>query len=270
MPDSAPETGLDQFRQFIYSSYSETHFIYSDDAASAGKGRALSIETLLGKTLPADKTAPILDFGCGDGQLLSVAQKLGYSNLSGVDLSKGLLEKAARRTSAKLHHGPGLDFLKSSADARFEVIIAYDVFEHLTRPELLAICREVSRTLKAGGRLILHVPNGASPFCGRDLWGDITHERAYTQSSLAQVLLPLGFKDIEAMEEGPVPHGVKSAVRAVLWGFFRGVMVLLLAAETGRLRGHILTSNMCVTAQKGAMINPEDKAASGARKPATR
>ena len=105
MVDTAPETSLDQFRQFIYSSYSETHFIYAGDVTSEGIGRSLSIETLLGKTLPVDKTAPILDFGCGAGQVLSIAQKLGYSNLIGVDLSKGLAEKAARRSSAKLHTG---------------------------------------------------------------------------------------------------------------------------------------------------------------------
>jgi len=51
-------------------------------------------------TLPSNRTAPILDFGCGDGLLLAVAQSLGYSDLTGVDLSEALLQTAAKRSSA--------------------------------------------------------------------------------------------------------------------------------------------------------------------------
>jgi 2-polyprenyl-3-methyl-5-hydroxy-6-metoxy-1,4-benzoquinol methylase len=71
-----------------------------------------------------------LDFCCGDGLLLAVAQSLGYSDLTGVDLSEALLQKAAKRSN----HADGLEFLKSSSDGAFEAIIAFDIFEHLTRP----------------------------------------------------------------------------------------------------------------------------------------
>lgn len=251
MSAEAPDTAsLDAFKQFIYRSYVQTNPVFAKRAPRGGAGRWLQIETFLRKSLPADKKSSLLDFGCGDGLLLSVAQELGYGNLAGVDFSSALLERAALRTTAKLHCANGLDFLKSCADNAFDAITAFDVLAKLTRPELLEICREIHRTLKPGGRLLIFVPNGDSPYCGVIVWGDLTHERPHTRSSLEQILIPLGFQDIRAMEAAPVPHGLKSAIRAFLWYCFRAVSVLRLAAETGYFHDRLLTMNIFVTARK--------------------
>lgn len=243
---------LAEFRNFVYDSYTATHKHFSKKEQGVSVGRALQLEALLRKGLPPDRQAPILDFGCGDGVTLSVAEKLGYSRLYGVDLCQALLERASGRTSATLSHGLGLDYLKSCADGAFEAILAFDVFEHLTRPELLATCREIARTLKPGGRLLIHVPNGASPYCGGILWGDVTHERPYTKTALAAVLLPLGFDKIEASEVTPVPHGIFSFIRAALWQVFRTGMVIRVAVETGAYKDLLFTINMFVTARKAS------------------
>jgi len=249
--DAPNAPSLDEFKQFIYGSYTRTHAVFAEHkAATEGIGRALQTEALLRKALPPDKSARILDFGCGDGLLLSVAQKLGYCDLAGVDYSKVLIERAAGRTSAKLHCGSGLDYLRTCPDDAFGVIVSFDVFSKLTRPELLEICREIHRALKPGGRLLLLVPNGDAPYSGMIVWGDLTHERPHTQSSLEQILTPLGFDDIRAMEVRPVRHGLKSTIRAILWLCFRAMSVLRLAAETGYYRNRLLTINIFVTARK--------------------
>lgn len=248
----AEEAELEGFKAFVYGSYHRTHKGYGDAIEHVPEGRAQVLRHLLSPALPADTSASILDYGCGDGQVLAVIQGLGYTNLFGVDLSEALLATAARRTRASLRHSDGLDYLSSTADATFDVILAFDVLEHLTRPQLLRTCREMVRALKPGGRLLLCVPNGGSPLHLPVLWGDITHERPYTEASLTQVLAPLGFERIEASEIAPVPHGWKSALRAVLWQVVRAGMVLVLAVETGNARGHILTSNLFLTARKSA------------------
>ena len=255
-PNTNPTAnGLSQFRQFIYDNYDKTHGIFSDETESAWERRFQGHISELRLTLPSNRTAPILDFACGDGLLLAVAQSLGYSDLTGVDLSEALLQTAAKRSSAKLNHADGLEFLKANPDGAFEAIIAFDIFEHLTRPELLEVGREIARTLKPGGRLILRVPNGASPFSGNLLWSDLTHERPFTKMSCAQLLRPLGFEHIEALEIGPVEvHGLKSGIQAALWHFFRAMTVLRIAAESGQLRGHILTVNLHIIAHKAAAL----------------
>ncbi len=241
---------LAEFRQFIYQSYAKSNPNYANLDPGETEGRAAPMEPLLRKGLPPDKAARILDFGCGDGVLLSTAEKLGYSNLFGVDLSQALLDRAASITSAKLQLGDGLDYLNACPDGAFDAIAAFDVFEHLTRPELLDTCRAIVRALKPGGRLLVRTPNGSSPYHGDFLWGDPTHERAYTKSSLAMVLSPLGFEDIVAMEVAPVPYGLKSTIRAILWKLIRAATVARLVIETGIVEPRVLTANIFVTARK--------------------
>lgn len=244
------EAELEQFKAFVYGSYHLTHETYGEAIERVPEGRAQVLRHLLSSALPADKSASILDYGCGDGQVLAVMQDLGYSKLFGVDLSEALLDVAARRTRAELRTADGLEYLSTTADATFDAILAFDVFEHLTRPQLLRTCREAIRILKPGGSLLLCVPNGASPLHLGVLWGDITHERAFTESSLRQVLAPLGFEKIEASEIAPVPHGWKSGLRAVLWKILRTLMVFVIAVESGNVGGHILTANLFLKARK--------------------
>lgn len=250
LPPAKVETDIAAFRKYIYGQYEKTHQVYSDALISDAKGRRAQIRRLLYRHLPTNRQSRIVDFGCGDGLLLSVAAELGYTDLHGVDVSKGLVEVARARVSAKIDYGDGFEYLQKLADNSVNVIVAFDVLEHFTRPELLNWCKDVSRVLAAKGLLLVHVPNGASPFSGSIRWGDITHELAFTSHSLEQVLRPLGFSGCDAWEDVPVIRGVKSLARASLWQVVRIFWVALLAIETGVIRGHILTMNFFFTANK--------------------
>jgi 2-polyprenyl-3-methyl-5-hydroxy-6-metoxy-1,4-benzoquinol methylase len=248
--DRIDNSELARFREFIYGSYQTTHHVYSDTTVANSEGRRTQIRSLLSRGLPANRHSRILDFGCGDGLLLSVAEELGYANLCGIDLVKGLVVIAQARTKASIDHGNGLEYLKKTADLSFDVVIAFDVIEHLTRPELLEWSEQISRVLARGGRLLIHVPNGGSPHCGRVRWGDLTHELAFTPNSLEQLLRPFGFRNFSAWEDAPVAHGVKSTIRAILWKVIRALIVARLAVETGAIRGHVLTINLFFAADK--------------------
>jgi 2-polyprenyl-3-methyl-5-hydroxy-6-metoxy-1,4-benzoquinol methylase len=250
MSDGADVNDLDRFREFIYGSYELTHHVYSDQTIAATPGRLAQIREVLSRQLPENRQAKILDFGCGDGLLLSIAEQLGYSNLYGVDVAAGLVKIAQSRTKASIEFCNGLEYLKRAADQSLDVIIAFDVIEHFTRPELLEWSRQVFRVLRPNGRLLVHVPNGASPYYGKIRWGDLTHELAYTPTSLEQLLKPLGFHRFSAWEDAPVAHGLKSTIRAVLWKIVRAWDVFRLAIETGATRGHVLTINFFMAADK--------------------
>ncbi|MCI0598968.1 MAG: class I SAM-dependent methyltransferase [Beijerinckiaceae bacterium] len=90
---------LAQFKQLMYDNYDQTHCNYSDHGESVWEARFRGHVSVLRSMLPPNKTAPILDLGCGDGLLLAVAQSLGYTDLSGVELSDTLMTPAARRSS---------------------------------------------------------------------------------------------------------------------------------------------------------------------------
>jgi hypothetical protein len=94
------------------------------------------------------------------------------------------------------------------------------------------------------------VPNGASPFAGVSRYGDFTHELAFTPESITQLLLASGFRSVACYEDAPVVHGIKSALRALLWRVLRQAMLAWLAIETGARAPAVLSQNMLAVAVK--------------------
>jgi hypothetical protein len=106
------------------------------------------------------------------------------------------------------------------------------------------------RILKPGGRWLIHVPNGASPFSGAALYNDFTHELAFTVESMTQLMLSSGFSGVEFYEDTPVVHGLKSWVRLVLWKLIRQALRFYLTVETGAANQPVLTQNFITVAVK--------------------
>jgi len=130
-------------------------------------------------------------------------------------------------------------------------VIAFDLLEHFSKTEVVRFGEQVCRVLKAGGKWLLHVPNGESPFAGRMRYWDFTHELAFTAESLSQLLLSCGFRSVSCFEDSPVPHGVKSAVRWLLWKMIRGILRAYIAVESGDAgKRCIFTQNLVAVAVK--------------------
>ena len=126
-----------------------------------------------------------------------------------------------------------METLRSLPDGSQDMVIAFDVVEHFTKDELVPFVDDVYRVLRKGGKWLIHCPNGESPFGMRMLFGDFTHELAFTRTSIAQILLASGFSGVQSYEDKPVVHGAKSLVRRCLWETFRLLLRLYLATETG-------------------------------------
>lgn len=240
------------YRTRIYTHYVQARTQALAPETLAGLApRAPYLRRLVRAQFPADKHAAVLDLGCGHGALLYFAHEAGYTNLRGVDGSPQQVAAARRLGIAGVAEGDLRDALAAQADASLDVVVAFDVIEHFTRDELLPFVDQVQRVLKPGGRWIIHVPNGESPFGGRMRYWDLTHELAFTRTSLGQLLLSSGFADVRCFEDAPVVHGAKSALRWLLWKGFRGMLRLYIAAETGDAGGaHIFSQNLLAVARK--------------------
>jgi hypothetical protein len=129
-------------------------------------------------------------------------------------------------------------------------VVAFDVIEHLHKDELIDVVDEVRRVLKAGGRWIIHVPNGASPFGGISRYGDLTHELSFTPESITQLLFASGFRSVACFEDAPIAHGMKSTLRLVLWKLLRQALLFWLMVETGVRAPTVLSQNMLAVAVK--------------------
>lgn len=199
---------------------------------------------------PPSRDATILEVGCGYGALLHVARAAGYTNLSGIDGSPEQVAAAATLGIAGVREGDLLTALADLPAESHDAIVAFDVIEHLTKDELVGFTDQVLRVLKPGGRWIIHVPNAASPFFGAVRYGDLTHELAFTSESLAQLVLASGFREVQSYEDRPIPHGLKSWGRAVLWRLLRRLLGFYLMVEVGAANQPILTQNLLAVALK--------------------
>ena len=201
--------------------------------------------------MPPNRDAAILDIGCGHGAILYALQQAGYRNARGVDGSAEQVHAAARLGIQGVEQGDLMQTLREATDASLDVVIAFDVIEHFTKAELIPLVDEVQRVLKPGGRWVIHVPNGESPFGNRVRFGDYTHEQAFTRTSLGQLLVASGFASVEAYEDRPIPHGFISTVRATLWQFIRAALLFYIAVETGSFdRRAVFSQNLLAVAWK--------------------
>lgn len=243
----------DDYRQRIYAKYVSSRaneIPLSNLNGLAGRLHVLDVQ--IRRHVPQDKLATILDLGCGHGAILHGLRLAGYKNLHGVDGSKEQIELARCLGIPGVKHGDIMKTLAITPDSTIDCILTYDVIEHLTKIELLGLVDDVRRVLSSGGRWIIHAPNGESPFVGRILYGDLTHELAFTRGSLTHLLLSSGFTKVDCFEDRPVVLGVKSSIRAVLWQLIRLFLISYIAIETGGLdRRGIFSQNLTAVAIRG-------------------
>lgn len=236
------------FREEAYAAYGAPVSSARDDRTQAEPHYA---RRLIRRHFPSHRTARIIDLGCGDGTLLALAAREGYVNCAGTDLSPEQVRAARLRGLREICHENALTFIDRIPDGTVDVVVTMDVLEHLTRDEALRLAKGIQRVLRPSGRWLIHVPNGTSPLHGRIRYGDLTHETAYTTSSLAQLLRLAGFREFAFHEDTPVAHGLKSALRALAWRVARTAVRAFLAVETGNSgRGEVFSQNLLAIATK--------------------
>jgi predicted TPR repeat methyltransferase len=135
----------------LYDSWAET---YDADLIGTGYLHTPIITGLVCRHV-LRKGAAILDAGVGTGNTGAVLNLLGYNNLTGLDMSEGMLEKArARECYADLRKGilgEPLDFL----DRSFDAIISTGTFTLGHAPA--HAFDELARVLEKDGHLIFTV-----------------------------------------------------------------------------------------------------------------
>lgn len=213
------------------------------------KSRKHYINRVIKYFFPKDRNSRILDIGCGSGAFLYFAHEAGYRNISGIDASEQQV-MVANEVGLKIAIGDIFTGLKGEKTDSIDCIIAFDVLEHFKKNEVVDFADEVHRVLKKGGRWIIHVPNAESIFFGKILYGDFSHEIAFTENSLKQLLAMTGFSNISIYEDYPVVHGLKSFVRFLLWKIIRSILKFYIVIESGHAGKGIYTQNLFVLAVK--------------------
>jgi len=191
------------------------------------------LQRLLAPHLPVQRLGA-LDLGAGQGELVEALQRLGFTESTGVELSPSQVQLAQGHGCQAVRLGEGGMALAELPDASLDVVVCFDVFEHLSHDTCARWFAQIGRVLRPGGRLIGHVPNGLSPFAGSVYWGDLTHLWCPVPESMQVFCRSSGLVWLGAYENIGSSPGLKGRLRALAWRGVRAVMAVASTVETGR------------------------------------
>jgi SAM-dependent methyltransferase len=237
----------------LYKNYASIFSQYNNDQSNEDANQeALVFEYYFRGWLPERADSAICDLGCGDGGLLRLLAARGYRELTGVDVSPEQLGRA-RGTAARLIRGDALEHL-DGAPGRYDLLIARDLVEHLSKDELLRFLALARAALRPGGRLVVQTPNGDSPLAGSVRYGDLTHELCLTPELARRLLAHAGFQGFEAREAGPIPSGYSpiSTARYALWKAARALIQFYNLIELGNRGSGVFTRVFLLSASRPA------------------
>ena len=199
--------------------------------------------------LPRNKSASILDIGCGSGGFIHYLRSSGYRNSSGIDISGAQISVAER---LGISGGSQGDFrsARESSPSGYDAVFARDVIEHFSKDEVLDILSLIYGSLLPGGVCIIKTANAESPFWPRYRFGDFTHESSFTRTSIETILRLTGFQEVASCPVPPISgYSWRSAIRSLLWKGVRSVWRICLLIENGDAEG-IFTGNFITVASK--------------------
>ena len=245
---------LADLRGRLYESYASQHA-----GTGSGEAAALVYRRDIRPLLPPPAAGPVVDIGCGRGDLVRLLQVDSY-DAEGIDVSPEQTALAQAAGVTRVRQG---DFraILAAHPAHYAAITATDLLEHFTKPEVLATFDDVASALRPGGVFVARVPNAVSPLGGHIRDGDFTHQTSFTARSIRQLAAAAGFDVVLARSCPPVAHGLVSTARVVVWQVVSACYRFALAAETGMLRGHIVTQNLTFAARKTCVepVNPAER-----------
>jgi 2-polyprenyl-3-methyl-5-hydroxy-6-metoxy-1,4-benzoquinol methylase/glycosyltransferase involved in cell wall biosynthesis len=118
--------------------------------------------------------APVLDVGCGRGELL---EQLGRAGIEarGVDADAGMAERA-RAAGLDVTVADAVEHLESLDPASLGAITAIHVIEHMPADALARFFRVARERLRPGGLLVCETINPHAVHALKTFWVDLTHQ----------------------------------------------------------------------------------------------
>ena len=168
-----------------------------------------------------DKGLRVFDAGCGNGAFSARLLRLGFQVI-GCDASEmGIAQAKTNFPDGEFSVASVYDELSTQFGSDYDIVISSEVIEHLYAPRVLV--KNALSLLKPGGHFILSTPyhgylkNLALALSGKMdkhftvLW-DGGHIKFWSQSTLVQLLMEAGFRNLSFKGAGRIPLLWKSMV----------------------------------------------------------
>jgi len=139
--------------------------------------------------------APVLDVGCGRGELLALLRDAGVE-ARGVDADADMVAYA-RGEDLEVEQADVLAYLDAQPADALGAIFAGQVVEHLPPPALVRFLELAHAKLRPGGLLVAETINPLSPLALRNYFADLTHAQPLVPETLAQLVRHAGFTSVD-------------------------------------------------------------------------
>lgn len=127
-----------------------------------------------------NKTIKVLEIGFGNGGFLTYARDRNW-DICGVEINNDLV------TIAKENGFYVSDSICFFNDEEFDLIVAFDVLEHIPSSDIILFLNTIKSKMKKNGYFMARFPNADSPIGMRNQNGDITHVNAIGTEKIIQI-----------------------------------------------------------------------------------
>jgi SAM-dependent methyltransferase len=147
--------------------------------------------------------APVVDLGCGRGELLELLKERGIGARGVESNAEGVRD--GRERGLDVVEGDLVDFVRAQGDGALGAVVAIQVAEHLPPAVLQEMLAEAHRALRRGGLLLLETVNPRSVVGFLEVFNrDLTHERPLHPDTLRFLVAAAGFGEARVEMRSPV------------------------------------------------------------------
>jgi SAM-dependent methyltransferase len=139
--------------------------------------------------------APVLDIGCGRGELLQLLREAGVE-ARGIDADADMVAYA-RGDGLDVEQADLVEYLERQQDGLLGGIFMGQVVEHLPPAVLVRGLELAASKLRAGGVLVAETINPLSPLALRHYFADLTHAQPLVPETLELLARQSGFAETE-------------------------------------------------------------------------
>lgn len=141
------------------------------------------------------EAAPVLDIGCGRGELLQLLREAGVE-ARGIDADADMVAYA-RGEGLAVEQADLVEYLERVDDGSLGGIFMGQVVEHLPPGVLVRSLELAARKLRPAGLLVAETINPLSPLALRHYFADLTHAQPLVPETLELLARQSGFAETE-------------------------------------------------------------------------
>ncbi len=191
-------------RLFDYAGFERRFRGDPDDVRRALGDRYLPLleSTLVAEGAGNEARGPVVDIGCGRGELLEVLQARGFE-VVGVE-PEAALAAQARERGVPVVETLGADWLRGVADGSLGAVVSFHVVEHLVVDDLIELLQLAARKLRPGGLFVAETPNPMTVLTLHESYlMDPTHVQPLHPALLSWLAETAGFRAVEVAYHAP-------------------------------------------------------------------